>query len=375
MSYLAESTFGTTPAGNLKVLRMTGETFKADTNTTNSAEIRDDRMVADVLRTMVSASGDIQFELSYGTYDDFFAAALMSSGFATSVAIENGSTLITFAANTLTTTGTWDNNPAVGDWIEVRGATVHPAANGYYKVTAASSTVITVAQTITDTGAEAGTVTIQKGFAITNGTTETSFSFERKYGDLSNIFEAFVGMEINTFNLSITADGLVTGSFGFMGKLASSETSTIGDGYDAENTNQIYNATDNVNSIQEAYADLGATAFSLSLTNNLRGLSNIGTLGYDEINDGQLELTGTLQTYFSSAAEFNKYLQFTESSISVIMEDSSGNCYIIDIPNLNYTSGTRNAGSNNTDIIADLAWNAKRDSDDDAMITIVKFAA
>jgi len=374
ISSLKESTFGVTPAGNLQKMRMTGETLKGDTNTVDSAEVRDDRMLSDVLRTLQNASGEVNFELSYGTYDEWFESALMSAGFTSTAAIEDGATTVTFAANTLTTSATWDVTPSAGDWIEVRGATDHPAANGYYKVTAGTSTVITVAQTITDTGAESGTVTVQRGGAIVNGTTESSYSIERKYGDLSNIFATFLGMEIDTFNLSITTEGVISGSFGFMGKIAASDTATIGDGYDEANSNQIFNATDNVQSIQEAYAALGSTAFSLSLSNNLRGLTNIGSNGYDEINDGQIELSGTLQTYFSANAEVDKYLNFTESSISVIMEDSSGNAYIIEIPSVLYTSASRNAGGNNADVIADLAWKAKRNATDDAMIRIVKFA-
>lgn len=376
LSYIAETTYGTTPSGNLTEIRMTGESLKGDTTTTESGEIRDDRMISDVLRTMISASGDINFELSYGSFDDFFEAALRSSGWTAGAQIENGTTTITFAANTITLgMGVWENNPSAGSWIEVRGATDNPGANGYYKVSASTSTVITVEQTISDTGAESGTVTIDSGDMIVNGITDSSFSIERKYGDLSNIFETFVGMEIETFNLSMTAEGLITGSFGFMGKQAANATATIGTGYAAANTNPIYNTTDDVNAIQEGSADLGATAFSFSLANNLRGRTQIGSLGYQSVGDGRCSITGTLQKYFENSTQMTKYLNFTESSVAAIAEDSAGNAYVFDILNLLYTSGQRVAGGNDSDIIEDLAWTAKRDGTEDAMIRIVRFDA
>lgn len=381
LSYVEESTFGITPNSALQEIRMTGESLKGDTTTTNSAEIRDDRMISDVLRTMVAASGDINFELSYGSFDDFMVAALRSAGWSTGEAVITTSTDLTFASNTITLgSGSWTNTPAAGDWIRITGATDNANNVGYFKVTAATSTVITVAQTFTDTGAESGSVTIYNGAQITNGTTETSFSIERKYQDLTDIHEGFVGMEIETFNLSITAEGLVTGSFGFMGKLASSDATSdgIGDGsYTDANTNSIINATDNVQGIQENYADLGSTAFSLSLTNNLRGRTQIGALGYQSMGDGQIELTGTIQKYFENNTLFDKYLNFTETSLVVIINDATtvatGNAYVIEIPLVNFTSGQRTAGGSNADIIADLAWSAKRDATDDAMIRIVKF--
>lgn len=376
VSYVEESTFGTTPTGNIKELRMTGESLKGDTTTTPSNEIRDDRMISDVMRTMISASGDINFELSYGTYDDFFQSALRSAGWSTAKPVIAASTNLTFAANTITLgVGTWTNTPAAGDWIRITGATANPNNNRYVKVTAATSTAITVAHTFTDTGAETGTTDIDIGAQIVNGVSDSSYSLERKYGDLSNIFESFVGMEIESMNLSITAEGIVSGSFSFMGKQAASVSATIGTGYTAANANPVINSVDDVEAIQTGYADLASTAFSLTVANNLRGRTQVGSLGYQSVGDGQCEVSGTLQKYFVNHTQFNKYLNFTEDSICVIIEDSLGNGYVIEIPEVNYTDGQRAAGGNNADIIADLQWQAKRDATDDAMIRIVRFAA
>lgn len=79
LRYLEETVFGVTPAGNGKELRMTGESLAFSLTKTESAEIRADRQVTDLIITSAAASGGINFELSYGEYDDLLAAALMGS--------------------------------------------------------------------------------------------------------------------------------------------------------------------------------------------------------------------------------------------------------------------------------------------------------
>lgn len=380
MSYVAESTFGTTPNSALNELRMTGESLGQDTTTVNSAEIRDDRQIAEVIRSDIGVSGDINLELSYGTYDDLMQYALYSAGWSTSNDAIASSTDLTFAANTITLgAGSWSNTPAVGSWIKISGATDNAANNGYFKVTAATSTVITVEQTFSDTGSESGSTTINIGSQIANGVNQTSVSFERRYADLSNTYEAFVGCVLNALNLSLTTGAAMTGSFGIMGKSASSETSTIGNGTYNEPTsgtpNQILNTIDHITRLDENGSTLGATAFSIALNNNVRARPQLASLGPVSMGEGAVELTGTLQAYFATAALFNKYLNFTSTSLAVVLSDTAGNAYVIDLPNVRFTSGRRVAGSTNSDVIADLAFTATRDATEDVTIRIVRFPA
>jgi len=74
--YIPEVTYGVAPSGAYKALRFTGESLAQAQETTESQEIRSDRQVSDVIRNAISATGDVNFELSYGTFDDFIAAAL-----------------------------------------------------------------------------------------------------------------------------------------------------------------------------------------------------------------------------------------------------------------------------------------------------------
>src|ERR1035437_9979160 len=76
MRYIVESAFGTIPGGTCTNLRMTGESLAFAIKKDTSKEIRADRMKSDLIAVSASASGGINFELSYKEYDPFLQAAL-----------------------------------------------------------------------------------------------------------------------------------------------------------------------------------------------------------------------------------------------------------------------------------------------------------
>ena len=71
-----------------KQLRYTGESLNFNIENTSSAEIRPDRVQADLVQTSASGGGDVNVELSYGSFDDFLEAALCGTWNANE--LENG---------------------------------------------------------------------------------------------------------------------------------------------------------------------------------------------------------------------------------------------------------------------------------------------
>lgn len=77
ISYIAESSFATTPATpSFQNLRVTGGGIRPTKNAAASNELRADRNTADYVMLGLGVTGSLPFELSYGTFDDFLAAAL-----------------------------------------------------------------------------------------------------------------------------------------------------------------------------------------------------------------------------------------------------------------------------------------------------------
>lgn len=77
LSYIQETVYGQTPANPVfKALRHTGTTLGMSRETLQSEELRSDRMIPDVRGGAQQVGGDIEFELSYGSFDDILAGVL-----------------------------------------------------------------------------------------------------------------------------------------------------------------------------------------------------------------------------------------------------------------------------------------------------------
>lgn len=79
LGYVEETTFGTTPAANLQILRRTGGTINPGRRTTRSEEIRSDLRAGEPVLTADMAEGSVNVEWSYGTLDDLLEGMLMEA--------------------------------------------------------------------------------------------------------------------------------------------------------------------------------------------------------------------------------------------------------------------------------------------------------
>ena len=79
LSYMPEAIWGTTPGSTaLQALRITSESLGFNIENITSNELDYTRMTGDLIQTGAENSGGIDFELSYGTFDDLLEGALMS---------------------------------------------------------------------------------------------------------------------------------------------------------------------------------------------------------------------------------------------------------------------------------------------------------
>jgi len=77
LAYIAETPYGQTPATPaFKNVRHRTTSLGLTRETLQSEELRSDRMIADVRGGTQQVGGDIEVELSYGSFDDFLAAVL-----------------------------------------------------------------------------------------------------------------------------------------------------------------------------------------------------------------------------------------------------------------------------------------------------------
>ena len=107
LAYVAESTWGTTPATPaFQISRFTGEGLTPSINTTTSEELRQDRNITDLIQTGQTAGGNVDFELSFGAIDDLLESVLYSTW--VSDVIKNGVTEKSFTLEKTFETGSTD---------------------------------------------------------------------------------------------------------------------------------------------------------------------------------------------------------------------------------------------------------------------------
>jgi len=377
---IKEVTFGTIPATpTLLDLRYTGESFNYNISNIVSEEIRADRMVSDLIQVQADASGDVNVELSYGSYDDFIEGA-MASTFSADIGISGTDIGITTGTDILSSSST-DFVAAglvVGQWFKVGGFS-NAALNKYYKaISVATNAVGVVAGSVPATEAAGNTVTVD-GSMIRNGVVESSFSIQKHIQDATvPTFINFNGTRIGGMALTFATGQILTGSFNLMALGAVVSTSQIaGATVTPVGSSSVLNAVDNVSEIYEddVLSTSNFSNLSLNLSNNLRAQDAIGSLAHVGIALSRLEVTGDISIYFEDNVMYNKYINATQFSLSFRVQDAAGNAYIFTLPAVKFESGSVVSGGLDQDIILEASWRAIADSTTNCMIQIDRIAA
>jgi len=191
LSFVKETSWDETPSSALTNLRITDEDFSHGVETIESKEVRSDRQVTDQTRVGAEASGGFGFELSYASLPDSLLAgalfgAFVGVGSGSTETITSGATAsnldfsLSSSGNTITLGSGVTHGIVDGQWIKLTGSA---ADDGYHLVTNVTGNVLTV-ESITTTEVldetDAATIT---GSALLNGTTTSSFTFQRQLED------------------------------------------------------------------------------------------------------------------------------------------------------------------------------------------------
>lgn len=339
LSYVAESTQGTTPASPVFTpVRHTATTLGLSKTTITSAEIRSDRQITDVRHGNYQVGGDISVELSYGAFDDLLQA--LCGGTWTTAASE---TEITFSATNSDNSFNDSANGFVtagfvaGQTLTVSGFT-ESANNGTFVIeSVAAGKIIVSGGTLTDEVA-GDSVTMSAPSILKGGTTRRYFTFERLFTDLTKYLR-YTGCEINTLSLNVQPNAMVTGGFGVVGLSAdaSSGTALSGSTYNSATTASPMDSFSG--SIQEAGSAIAVvTQIQLDIANGIDPLFVVGQQGATGNSIGRFQVGGTLTAYFDSTTMLDKFVNETESDLMFITSDGTNN-YRFRIPRIKYNGG------------------------------------
>lgn len=369
LRYVVEDEFGVVPddTPNMSEVRLTGESLRGDASYVQSAEIRSDRQVPDVVRTGIGASGNIEVEWSLPTFQDFIAMALMADGASLADAWADQVDALSLTTVAITKSGnevTFTKSGAFGSftaksWVYVSGC-ADAGNNGLFKVKTQASGAITVFNPAGVANASDG-CSIRQAAQVVNGTTFRSMYLERQYNDLTNKIRPFTGMAIETWALSVSATAILTGSFGWMGKQQLAiASSTAGSGSPvAAPTDGVCNAVDHVQAVYESnsYNRFDITDFNFSMTNNFRQRMIVGTLGPISIGAGTIGITGGVDSFFEDEGVADDFVNDTPSMLAFTI-DRGNYAMVIEFPRVKYESAEQTAGGLDQDIINAMTWRA-----------------
>lgn len=225
-----ETSWGVPPSPPaLRKLRFTSESLIHAKDVIASEEIRDDRQISDLAEVGSSASGTLEFELSYLAWQEWLEAALFSS------IVEINAAAITVTADAddqtiLASAGTPFANVIPGCFVRVSGFT-NAGNNGVKLVTLVENgnklTLVAGGIVADQVGA---TVTI-KGKHLKNGIERHSYFMERgiQSFDGNRYYQQYSGMMVDQLELNIESKQIVTGSMTFIGKYGEAPDGSIQD--------------------------------------------------------------------------------------------------------------------------------------------------
>lgn len=374
--FVAEPTFNTTPASPaLKNLRYTGEGLNFSTSLTTSEEIRDDRTQGYMITTGATVDGDLNFEMSYGSFDELIEAAFCGT-WASNV-LKNGTALRSFTFQKhfqdllipqfhnfkgvriggmsldfqtgQILTGSFELMGCDADMTpsQFSGAVITSPGAGNPPMNAVNG----LSGISKDAGRVTSTYLSANGSGYTSAPTVTLTGGGGTGATVVAVVDAGAVSELIITNSGSGYTTAPTVSFSGGGGTGASASVSLG----GPMTTKI-------------------KSMSFNLSNNLRGQDAIGTLGYVGIALGGLEITGDIETYFESAADYQAFLNEQEFALQFTISDEYGKSYTILIPKVQYESVTINAGGLDEDLMMSGSWRALYDPVTQCAVQITRSA-
>lgn len=339
ISYVTEATFGVTPpTPTMLSLRHTGSSLLLGKDTFQSAELRSDRQISDFRHGNKRAQGDINIELSFNEFEPFLAAVLGGSWQA-NYAPSGTDIKAAKTGNYIYSSTTTLSSFLVGDMIYASGFTSNDATYIISSVAATKIELETVPNAIAATEAGVKTVSLIRMSGVRAGTTKTSFTFEREFSDI-NKYAQFRGCMINTMNLSMKPNAIVTGTFGVIGKSSAYAGTTLDASPTASYTDSPLDAFTG-NLYEDGVAVGLITGIDLTIDNGASPNFVVGSSFASNVTLGRSNVTGTVTAYFQNMTMLNKFINETASSIEVYLGSGAygQSSYRIYLPRIKYGSG------------------------------------
>ncbi len=291
LSFIVESTFGTTPAGNFTNLPFSTHSLNLTKDRVAGNDIQADRMPRVDRHGNRQSGGDIAVDLRKGDYDAFLESAMLN---------------------------VW--------------------ATDVLKV----------------------------------GTTPKYFSIEDYAADIDQS-RLFTGCTVSTLALSIAPNQMVTTTFGMVGKdMSIGTTEKTQDAASGNAPFDAYSGDLAIGNVGSSSAVAIVTGIDFTLNNSFAPTFVVGDDSAPCLEVGRAEIEGTITAYFEDAALINRFLNETETELSVSVDDPTGsNTYTFLFPRVKINSADVGVDGPNSRII-NMSFVALYDSTEETNLKITR---
>lgn len=202
---------------------------------------------------------------------------------------------------------------------------------------------------------------------LVNGVTHKTFAFEEFYEQgTTDTFIRYNGVNINTWDLEMTARQSVKSNFGVMGIKSPTPTSAILSGatYTAATTTEVLNAGLNVSALALTGISNSPKVQKMTMRFNSNIYQNDIVSAYEPYSHGlgRAEVTGTLSAYFENVDTYNAILNHTTVAIGFTLTDAAGNSYAVSIPQAKLLDGGPSKPGNGRAVMVEVPYQAQFDS-------------
>ncbi len=376
----------TTGVGNFSTFRFISESLSGSPDTTESKQIRTDRMSSGQVVTGLKVGGNIAFELSKSAdIEDLMESAMLNT-WDTSGSTQTRSLTVDATAKTITAVaGSFsDEGLVVGDIITLSGFTA-TENNVEVMITAVTSAlVLAYAGPEGMVSSAAGTTAYTRADKLTIGTEIQSMSVEKCFTDLEELAINYKGMTAASMDLKVAYGSLISGSFGLSGN----GYEAVDDGDDFLTSGTEINdpsTSDTLNgSVDMPFVGTDVTgsfatdslciqSLDINLSNNLNPLTCIGRSAPESYTPGTAQIGISLSSYLKTSNWDMLARKLSQDSFAVGFQvKNTDGWYGFYLPAIQVSFDDPSSGGANQDISMSMKGQAKVGDDGGSALVIYR---
>ena len=325
IAYKKEATFGTLPTNDstAKQLRRLKFGLSLTKDAIRSAEIRGDKQRPPIRHAMRKVGGQVEGELSLGTYCDFIGSGLRRDFAA--VSSLGALTTVTAAATApqfVRAAGSWiTDGLRVGMTVRMAGWTTTATSNNSKNLTIVALTALnmTVVETVVaKVSGDSIVVSIpgKSTYIPLTGHTDDSYAFEQ-WAPTAVQSRRFLGNRVGGLTFNMPPNDKATLSVDFMGQDRASAAAQYFTAAAAASTVQMQTGLSGVLYVNGAAVAI-LTAFSLKTNNNLETLGVVGSNLTPNVFQKSIDVSGSFSVLWQDST-FDGYFD-SETQVPVVVQ-------------------------------------------------------